>query len=162
MRITLLASASLLALMAGQAQAATATATLGVSVTIAAACTVSTTALAFGTQGVLAANVDQTGSVILTCTKNTAYNVGFDQGTNGTGVTARKMKGGATNTDFVNYSLFRDAARTSNWGNTVGTDTLAGSASGSTDTLTVYGRIPVQATGSAGAYTDTVNVTVTY
>jgi spore coat protein U-like protein len=72
------------------------------------------------------------------------------------------MKGGATNTDFVNYSLFRDAARTSNWGNTVGTDTLAGSASGSTDTLTVYGRIPVQATGSAGAYTDTVNVTVTY
>jgi spore coat protein U-like protein len=69
MRITLLASASLLALMAGQAQAATATATLGVSVTIAAACTVSTTALAFGTQGVLAANVDQTGSVILTWTR---------------------------------------------------------------------------------------------
>lgn len=162
MRINLLISASILAILAGQAQAATATATLGVSVTIAAACTVSTTALAFGTQGVLAANVDQTGSVILTCTKNTAYNIGFDQGANGASVAARMMKGGATNTDLINYSLFRDAARTSNWGNTVGTDTLAGTASGAAQTLTVYGRIPVQATGTAGAYTDTVNVTVTY
>ncbi|MDB5648681.1 MAG: hypothetical protein JWL62_201 [Hyphomicrobiales bacterium] len=128
MRVYILSSVSVLALMCNQTQAATATATLGVSVTIAAACTISTTPLAFGTQGVLTANIDQTGTVILNCTKNTAYSVGFDQGANGTSVTARKMKNGS-NTDTISYSLFKDAARTVNWGTATVPETLQGTAS---------------------------------
>lgn len=145
-----------------QAQAATSSGTLGISLTLAAACAVSTTAIAFGTVGLISANVDQTGTVTVTCTKNATYTIALDAGGSaGATTSARKMKNGAA-TEFVAYSLYRDAARTQNWGNTVGTDTLAGSGSGSASILTIYGRIPAQSSPSAGAYTDVVNVTVAY
>lgn len=45
---------------------------------------------------------------------------------------------------------------------TIGTDTLAGTGNGNVQNLTVYGRVPPQATPAAGVYTDTVAITVTY
>ncbi len=48
------------------------------------------------------------------------------------------------------------------WGNTIGTDTVAGTGTGSNQSLTVYGRVPVQSTPVGATYTDTVIVTVTY
>jgi spore coat protein U-like protein len=58
--------------------------------------------------------------------------------------------------------LYSNAGRTTVWGNTVGTDTVAGTGTGATQSLTVYGRVPVQSTPGAGTYTDTVITTVTY
>ncbi|MDR6870988.1 spore coat protein U-like protein [Bosea sp. BE125] len=63
---------------------------------------------------------------------------------------------------LVNYSLFRDASRTLNWGTTIGTDTVAGTGNGSGQSFTVYGRVPVQTTPSPALYSDTITVTVTY
>jgi spore coat protein U-like protein len=60
----------------------------------------------------------------------------------------------------LNYSLFRETGRTSNWGNTGTTDTVSGS--GLLQTITVYGRIPAGQTPIVGVYTDTVTVTLTY
>ena len=148
--------------LAGTANASTTTSSLAVSMTITAGCTVAAGTIAFGTQSSLLSNVDQTGSVAVTCSNTTPYNVGFDAGANGGSVTTRKMKGGASNTEFVNYSLFTTAARTSNWGNTVGTDTVTGTGNGNAQTVTIYGRVPTQTLGSPGAYADTVTVTVTY
>ncbi|MDB5596076.1 MAG: hypothetical protein JWM36_3037 [Hyphomicrobiales bacterium] len=162
MKRRLFMAAALLGCTSIQAQAATTSSTLGVSLTLAAACSVSTSAIAFGTVGLLSANVDQTGTVTVTCTKNATYTIALDAGASaGATTSARKMKNGAA-TEFVAYSLYRDAARTQNWGNIVGTDTLAGSGTGSASVLTIYGRIPVQSSPSAGAYTDVVNVTVAY
>ena len=148
--------------IAGAADAATASSTLGVSMTITAGCSVAAGTIAFGTQSTLSANVDQTGTLQVTCTNTTPYTVGFDAGSFGGSVTTRKMKGGATNTEFVNYALYLNAGRTSNWGSTIGTDTLAGTGNGSAQTVTVYGRVPPQSIGSPGGYSDTVAVTVTY
>src|SRR4051812_6590950 len=55
----------------------------------------------------------------------TSYNVGLNAG-NGSGatVTNRMMSGSSGAT--LPYTLYRDAARTSNWGQTSGTDTVAG------------------------------------
>jgi spore coat protein U-like protein len=143
-----------------EAQAATATGSFSVQVTITATCVVSsTTTMNFGSQGVLSANVDQTSAINVTCTNTTPYNIGLDKGVNGASVTTRQMKAGAA---LINYSLFSDSGRTTNWGNTVGTDTVAGTGNGSAQAFTVYGRIPPQATPAAGAYTDTITVTVTY
>jgi spore coat protein U-like protein len=64
--------------------------------------------------------------------------------------------------NFINYALYRDSARTANWGNTVGTDTVSGTGTGANQSLTVYGRVPAQTTPVAGTYTDTIVVTVTY
>ena len=48
------------------------------------------------------------------------------------------------------------------WGNTVSTDTVAGTGNGSGQSYTVYGRIPAQTTPAPGNYADTITVTVTY
>jgi spore coat protein U-like protein len=66
--------------------------------------------------------------------------------------------GGAT----VNYTLYSDSGRTTVWGTTIGTNTVAATGSGAAQSYTVYGRIPAQTTPAPGTYNDTVTVTVTY
>src|ERR1700726_2587860 len=75
------------------AEAALATGSFNVQVTIAATCVVTSASnLNFGTQGVLAVNIDQTSTINVTCTNTTPYNVGLHKGLNGGSVTTRQMK----------------------------------------------------------------------
>jgi spore coat protein U-like protein len=146
---------------ANTSHAASTTSTFAVQVAITATCTInSASTLNFGTQGVLATNVDQTSTIQVTCTNTTPYNIGLDAGTgSGATVATRKLtSGGAT----VNYSLYSDSGRATVWGNTVSTDTVAGTGNGSAQSFTVYGRIPAQTTPAPGNYADTITVTVTY
>jgi spore coat protein U-like protein len=143
------------------ALASTTSTTFTSQITLAATCTInSASTLNFGSQGILAANVDQTSTIQVTCTNTTPYNIGLDVGTgSGATVATRKMtSGGAT----VSYSLYSDSAHTTVWGTTIGTDTVAATASGSGQSYTVYGRVPPQSTPAPGTYSDTVTVTVTY
>ena len=145
----------------GQAQATTTTSTFSVQVSVTATCTINSAgALNFGSVGILSANTDQTSTIQVTCTNTTPYNIGLDPGTaTGATVTTRKMTSGG---NTINYSLFSDSARTSNWGQTISTDTVAGTGNGSAQNYTVYGRIPTQTTPAPGSYSDTITVTVTY
>lgn len=154
-----IAAAALLG--AGGAFAGTATGTIGVSITINSACVFSSSApVAFPAQGVLTAAVNSTGTVSAQCTNTTPYNVSLDPGgASGATTTTRKMTNGAAT---VSYALYRNSGMTQNWGNVVGTDTLAGTGNGAVQALTVYGQVPAQTTPAAGAYSDTVNVTITY
>jgi len=94
------------------------------------------------------------------CSNTTPYQVGLSAGQHSNGdMNARKMVKG---TGAVSYQLYRDATRTQVWGNTVGTNTVAGTGNGNVQPLTVYGSVPPQTTQSAGTYNDTVIVTVTY
>src|SRR5437764_15442491 len=148
-------------LIALPALAGTATTTLSVSLTINAGCNVSSSPIAFPAQSVLASAVSQSGSVSVTCTNTTPYNVGLDKGAgSGASVSNRLMTGPASAT--VSYGLYQDSGHSTNWGNTVGTDALAGTGNGSAQTLTVYGQVGSQTTPAPGAYADTVNVTVTF
>ena len=135
-------------------------ATWNVTATVVTSCNVSATNLNFGSTGSLGANVDATSSVTPKCTNGTPYNVGLNAGT-GTGATVatRKMTSGSNTTT---YSLYRDSARTLVWGTTIGTNTVSGTGTGSNQSLTVYGRIPVQATPAPATYSDTIVATVTY
>jgi len=147
---------------ASLASAATATGSFNVRVTIATTCQVtSATDLDFGSAGVLAANIDQQSTITVTCTNTTPYTIALDKGVNGSSVTTRQLKGGPSNA-LVNYSLYSNAGRTTNWGQTVGTDTVAGTGNGSDQAYTVYGRIPPQTTPEPGTYTDTINITINY
>jgi spore coat protein U-like protein len=141
--------------------AATTTSTFTVQATIIASCTInSASTLNFGSIGVLTAAVNQTSTLQVQCTNTTPYNIGLDVGT-GTGATVavRKMTSGA---NAVNYSLYSDSGRATVWGNTVGTDTVAATGSGASQSYTVYGRVTAQTTPAPGTYNDTVTVTVTY
>jgi spore coat protein U-like protein len=148
-------------LPAAGAYASTATSTFTVSVQLNATCLInSASALTFLPQGVLSTNVNQTSTIQVTCTNTTPYNIGLDAGTGaGATVAVRKMtSGGAT----VNYSLYSDSGYNTVWGNTVSTDTVAGTGNGAAQNYTVYGRIPAQTTPAPGNYSDTITVTVTY
>lgn len=105
-----------------------------------------------------AANIDQQSAITMTCTRNTAWQVGLDNGQNALGTT-RRMAGG---TSRVAYELYRNSARNQRWGTTLNTDTLAGSGTGLAQVLSVYGRVAPQAPMPAGAYSDKITVTVTY
>ena len=145
----------------GQAQAATATATFGVSATVVKACTISTTALSFGNYDPTSGSaVDGSSTVTVNCTNGTQYNVGLNAGTgSGATISSRKMTQGSYS---LSYALYQDSARSSNWGNTVGTDTISGTASASPTSLTVYGRVPAGQNVPAGAFSDTITATITY
>ena len=134
--------------------------TFTINATVAANCLVSTQNIDFGSKGILNANVDATGQVSVTCTPALAYTVSLNGGATGSPPTARKMSKGA---ETVTYGLYKDTNRAQPWGDaTTPGSTVAGTGNGATQTLTVYGRVPPQATPSAGVYTDTVIVTVTY
>jgi spore coat protein U-like protein len=162
MRHKLLIAALLCIGLCDEADAATATGTFQVQITIQATCIlVSSTNLNFGTNGVLSANINQTSTITVQCTNTTPYNIGLNAGVNGGSVTTRQMKGGPTS-QLINYSLFSNAGLTQNWGQTVGTDTVAATGNGAAQGFTVFGQVPAQTTPTPGTYTDTITVTVTY
>lgn len=115
--------------------------------------------LAFGNvPGPITSNVDQTTSIGLVCSGRTAWQIGLNNGLYASGTT-RRMRNGAG--QFVVYELYRDSPRSLRWGNSLGTDTLAGTGLGTAQSLPVYGRVGVQAP-PIGSYSDTITVTVTY
>jgi spore coat protein U-like protein len=137
----------------------TATTSFQVTAIVPAACTITANPLAFGNYtGVV---LNSTTTILVTCSKSTTYNVGLNAGTStGATVTNRSMTGPASS--LLKYKLFSNAGMTINWGNTVGTDTLAGTGSGAAQSLTVYGQVPAGQLVRPGSYTDTITATLTY
>lgn len=129
------------------------------SASVAPACTVSATTQDFGAvSGLLRAAQDATSTVSLRCTYRAPWQVGLGLGQNAAG-TARRMTGPG---GLIDYELYRDLGRTQRWGTTLNVDTVTGTGTGATQSLTVYGRVPAQTPRTAGTYTDTIVVTVTY
>jgi spore coat protein U-like protein len=160
-RVLGLAVASLFAALSVDSHAVTATGTFAVNATVATSCTISGTALAFGaTVNVMGgANTDATSTLTATCSTGAAYTIGLSAGlATGATVTTRKMVNG---TDTLNYSLYSDSARATNWADT---GTLpGGTGTGAGQTYTVYGRIPSgQAAAKPLTYTDTITATINF
>jgi spore coat protein U-like protein len=140
------------------ASAATDTANLTVSASVAAVCNVQAATLAFGAYDPTAGDLDATTSVDVTCTPGTTYEVGLGGGGAGDVANRQMANGPAT----LNYSMYRNAGRTLNWGNTPTIDTVAGVGGGGVISHTVYGTIPADQFVAIGDYSDTVIITVTY
>ena len=143
------------------ALAATVQQNITVSLAIQAECKIqATTNMSFGTNGVIDTNRDATSTMDIQCTNTTPYVVSLNAGA-GTGATTavRKLTSGGNTAD---YALYREAGRTTTWGENSGTDTVAGTGNGAVQQLTIYGRMPIQTTPAPGAYSDTVQITVTY
>lgn len=144
--------------------AATTTANLPISATVISACSIGTVVgVAFGNYDPTSATPNNaTGTIPVTCTNGTTYNIGLGAGTfAGATVTTRRMTGVPPGTP-LSYFLYRDAGRTLNWGTTIGTDTVALTGTGVAQSTTVYGQIPALQAVTAGTYSDTVLITVTF
>lgn len=161
-RLRIAATAMILAgagALATPVLATTATTTYNVTSTVQATCLISGNSLGFGNYSGSLVSISTTLSV--QCTNGTTYNVGLNAGTaSGATVTTRAMggPGGAT----LNYALYQDSGHSTNWGQTVGTDTEAGTGNGSAQTITVYGQVAASQFVTTGSYSDTITATVTY
>lgn len=131
-----------------------------VSATFANTCRITTaTDLDFGAVGALAGNRDQTSTIQLQCPNGAAWRVGLNNGNHANGSTRRMAGPGGS---YLRYELYRDAGRNQRWGNTANVDTVNGSGTNASQSLTVHGRVPAQASPVPGTYSDTVTVTLTY
>jgi spore coat protein U-like protein len=151
-----------LAAISGPAFAAsTQQTTFKVTADVAATCTVGATDLDFAAYVPSGSAVPGQSQVTVNCTNGTTWNVGLNAGVfSGATTSTRKMTGpGAFS---LAYSLYTDAAHTTNWGNAVGTDTKSGTGSGVDQVLDVYGLIPGAQNVGAGHYEDTITATVTF
>lgn len=122
--------------------------------------------LNFGEKAFLDSNVDVTstsggGSIVVTCTPGLAISIAMDYGVNGGSSSSRYMARNDSS-DTIAYQLYQDAGRSIVWG----TGSLAYGVSSfptGTQTYPVYGRLfSSNIQPSAGTYTDTVTVTLTY
>ncbi len=135
--------------------------TMQVTATVLASCDVEAPDLAFGSYNPVSTSpLDASVSVSLICTNGANYDLSVGAGL-GVGATigARLMTSGL---NTLAYALYRDASHTQLWGVTAGSNTLTGTGSGTTQSHTIYGRVPALQTAPAGSYTDTVTVTVSY
>jgi spore coat protein U-like protein len=149
-----------LGLTSTSAFATTQTATFQVSATVQGSCSISATALSFGAYTGTA--LPATSTITVNCTGGSTYNVGLNPGTStGATVTTRKMTGQYLHGTLA-YSLFSNSGLSTNWGQTIGTDTVAGTGTGAAQTLTVYGQIPAGTAPAADGYFDTITATITY
>ena len=157
------AAAAAIALLVGlplsAARAATATTSFSVTAVVSTNCFITANNLDFGNYG--GAQLDATTTLAATCTQGTPYSVGLTKGGSPIAtVLSRRLR--SFSTDDLVYQLFQDPSRTIAWGDTIGTDTVAGTGNGNAQTLTVYGRIPGSQFVGPGAYSDTVTVTLTF
>lgn len=145
------------------ASAATATANLGVSATVVNNCTISTTALAFGSYDPVVAHastdLDGTGTVTVACTKGATSTIGLGLGSNASGSTRRMTDG----SNYLTYELYQDAGRTTVWGDAgAGLYSPGAAPSKAARNFTVYGRVASNQDIPAGSYNDTVVATVNF
>jgi spore coat protein U-like protein len=141
-----------------------------VSLTLQASCTVSVSAMNFGTGSApLTAGVSTTATITALCTSSTPYAIGLDNGTYASG-SQRRMYSSAAGA-YVNYGLYLDSALMQPWGgatsattcsNGAGTCYTAGVGTGSNQTISIYGNVPKQAAAKPGSYSDTVTVSLDY
>lgn len=139
--------------------------TFDVTITIEDSCELTTPAtdMGFGTVQLLNTNYTATSTVSVTCTTDAAYDLALDDGGNASATTRRMTDDG---TNFVSYRLYSDAAHTTLWGDdTTFGSVNAGTGNGIEQDITVYGRVESgdnATTPPAGAYSDTVTVSVTF
>ena len=154
-----------------------ATTNLTVTASVAAVCTVAAApTLAFGAYDPVSAQAATallgTGTISVTCTKNTATaSIDLDNGANFSGT--RRMVHGTIGTEFLGYDLFKPDASgaaancTANaWGTGVtdGYSAVAGdftSAAVAVD-FKVCGSVPAGQNVATGSYSDIVGVTVNF
>jgi len=156
-KFTAVVALSICGFASSPAFAGTETGSMTVSATVEAACLMTTAPLAFGSYTGLA--ISGTANFSISCTNSTPYTLALNAGSStGATVSTRKMTStGGT----LAYALYRDSARTLNWGTDVGT-TYSGTGSGSAQSVSIYGSVASGQQPTPGSYSDVVTATLTY
>ena len=139
--------------------AGSATETTTINATAEQTCSISNTpSLSFGYTGVS----DSTGNfnVDIVCNSGLAWTTTIDGGSNASGEVRRASDG----TNFLSYRLYQDVGMTQELAVTSG-NIITGTGSDNTQTVNVYAKVAMadnNPTPPAGAYSDTLNVTISW
>jgi spore coat protein U-like protein len=154
-------TASLLSsmLIAMPARAAQGTASFPVSMTVQKVCSFIATVMDFGVY--TGALLNGTGTVTVTCTNTTPFEVGIDAGMNNGGYAFNWEMVGPGGV-LLPYQVYTDSAHTIRWGGSTGYDTVTGSGKGAPQVFTAYGQIQAGHFFTPGAYTDTITFSLYY
>ncbi len=165
MKKTLLAVGIITLVSVGSAFAATNTGNVNVTATVANNCTITAGAVNFGAYDPIGANLtadlDQTGTMTVLCTKGatpTGVLLGASANTGGTYGT-RTM---ASGTERLGYELFTNSARSTVWTPTTAVPVTGTFGVNNPKTLTIYGRVGHGQDVAAGSYADTVIATINF
>lgn len=106
-------------------------------------------------------DADAASTINLECTRGITATIDLGQGQN---YSAGRRMVNAGGNKFLDYELYRDTARTLVWGVGTGNNVAVSfAASGATQSIPVYGRVPGGQNGiGAAAYTDAVTITVNF
>jgi spore coat protein U-like protein len=162
---SLLTTALIAAGLVLAASAATATdipQSMQISATVQNSCTLFLNDFDFGPIDGLTGSVDsQTLNFSVTCNSGTAYSLapdnGMNFGANANFATDRAMSDGAGHT--IPYELWTDLGQTTAWDST---NPVTGTGTGDVQVVQPAVRIPALGGVPAGAYSDTLGVTLTY
>jgi spore coat protein U-like protein len=134
---------------------------LGAATTAEAACTISTTAVNFGSYNVFSASPnDATGQITFRCSPPLPplVTIQLDKG-GASSFNPRQMRQGS---EILNYNLYLDSTRSTIWGDGTGGSQAYTQSNppASSQNANVYGRIPAGQDVSAGSYGATVTATI--
>jgi len=156
-RILLIAAAALAAAPFG----ASAQNTMTVNAEVDWTCHLAALPLMFGTVSILFPTANAQASIFVDCTPNTAFAVTIDNGQNANGAQRRMARIGPGFGTYMNYEIYRDAARTQRWGTSVGQTVNRVAPADGKVTLYAYGRTSGTFI-AAGPFEDTVTITLTF
>ena len=158
-----LGAVAIAALSGPWAGAATTTATMQVTANVQATCTVTSGNMAFGNYtGGQATPLDSTATITATCPQGQTYTIGLNAGMGQGATTSTRMMTLSGGSATLNYGLFTNSTRATNWDDIGGTNTVAGTGDGTGQAITCYGRVPAGQNVPTGLYEDTITVTMSY
>lgn len=158
-RLSLLLAA---ALFASAPVPAWAQRTITINANVARNCQLLAQPMMFGTVSILNPLSDATAALFVDCTPGTTFTVTMDNGLHyqaGDRRMENPLAAGARR--YLNYEIYRNAGRTQRWGGTAVTGITQTAPANGKVTLTAYGRVDDRRS-AAGAYQDTVTVTITF
>ena len=134
-------------------------ASFGVSATVQATCLVSAPSVTFAIH--TGAMLNATSTVSVNCTNSTPYSISLSAGSpNGAAVATRRTT--ETDSALLIYALAPNSQEVVTQGRMVDTDTAGGTGNGSTQVLADLGKFSAERHVTAGAYADTIAVTVIF
>lgn len=158
--IVCLALAALPATLRAQTTLTT-TAGMPVRIELVGFCNVSASDLDFGAYASNSQTPAQGQTAIhLQCSGGTVAELSLDAGTGTVGNTSRRKLEHDRGLGQLDYDLFQDPGRTVHWGDKSGVDTLEVQATGTPQTVPVYGQIPGGQRVRDGVYSDTITLRV--
>ena len=134
-------------------------ASFGVSATVQATCLVSAPSVTFAIH--TGAMLNATSTVSVNCTNSTPYSISLSAGSpNGAAVATRRTT--ESDSALLIYALAPNSQEVVTQGRMVDTDTAGGIGNGFTQVLADLGKFSAERHVAAGAYADTIAVTVIF